>query len=115
MNRYMAILAVFSLAIVCTAPAVARYHHHHATHAVKVKANLSGKRIYGPNGSYVGTVLSMSRTKNGRRAAVMLVEKRLGVGTVKVLLPVSKLKFRERGGYHINLTREEARGLPKAG
>lgn len=113
MRTYTGFLAALALIAACTTPAMAR-HHHQAAQAVPANANLSGMRIYSPKGSYVGTVLSMSKTKTGKPAAVMLVEKRLGIGTVKVLLPTGQLKPRKDGGYYADMTRQEARGLPKA-
>jgi hypothetical protein len=125
MKRYVSVLTALSLAAVWTAPAIARHHaiHHrrepqaaHELQAVPENANLSGKQILSPDGSYIGTVLSMSKTAQGQRAAVMQVEKRLGLGTVEVLLPISKVKPGPQGGFYTDMTRAEARNdLPKAG
>lgn len=82
---------------------------------VPANTDLTGQKIYTSTGNTVGTVASMSKDGQGQSAAVVNVEKRLGIGSQKVLISVSQLQPREEGGgYFTNLTLTQVKALPKA-
>jgi len=128
MNKFIAGFA--GLAITVCAPAVAAHHakpsHNSQTaqadqsttaddQAKSVPSDLTGQKIYTSTNNVVGTVASMSKDAQGQTAAVVSTEQRLGIGSQKVLLPVSQLQARENGGgYYTNMTLSQVRNLPKA-
>jgi len=131
MSRSVTALAALSLAACLSSPALAKHHASHATQTaqadaqtsssdqpaagVPANADLTGQTIYTSTGNTVGKVASMSKNAQGQRAAAIGVEKRLGMGSTKILLPVSLLQPRDQGpGYFTNLTLAQVRDLPRA-
>lgn len=126
MKKLITAFAVVSLA--AFTPALAKHHASHAQTAqadtqttsssdqkTAMPSDLSGQKIYTSTGNVVGMVASMSKDAQGQPAAVISVEKKLGIGSTKVLLPVSQLQPRDSGGgYYTNLTTAQVRALPKA-
>jgi len=127
-NRFVTALAVLS--IVAGGPALAKHHASPAAQTAQADAtnaasdqnqakpapsDLTGQKVYTSTNNLVGTVASMSKDADGKPAAVIGVEKRLGIGSQKVLLSVSQLQPRDNGGgYYTNMTLAQVRTLPKA-
>ena len=127
MNRYVAAFAVLSIA--ACGPALAKHHASPAQtaqadatptsddqkSAVPANADLTGQTIYTSTGNVVGKVASMTTDAQHQRTAVVSTEQRLGIGGVRILMPVSQLQPRENGGgYFTNMTQAQVRALPKA-
>ncbi|MDE2181427.1 MAG: PRC-barrel domain-containing protein [Alphaproteobacteria bacterium] len=76
-------------------------------------SDLTGQTIYNSRGRKIGTVASMTTDSKGQQAAVVNVERRMGMGGREVLIPVSDLQQRTSGsGYSTTLTTRELRKLP---
>jgi sporulation protein YlmC with PRC-barrel domain len=124
MNRFVTVLAVVSIA--AFGPAVAKHASHNAKTAqadttapsdqkAGTPSNLTGQKIYTSTGNVVGVVGSMSKDGQGQPTAIIAVEKKLGIGSTKVVMPVSQLQPRDNGGgYFTNMTTGQVRALPKA-
>jgi hypothetical protein len=127
MNRFVAALAVLSIA--ASGPALAKHHTSHSSKTAQadtqatsstdqksgVPSDLTGQKIYTSTGNLVGTVASMSKDGQGQAVAIVNAEKKLGIGLQKILMPVSQIQPRESGGgYFTNLTQAQVRALPKA-
>ncbi|MBU6297503.1 MAG: PRC-barrel domain-containing protein [Alphaproteobacteria bacterium] len=86
-----------------------------ATPSQSTQADLTGQMIYSEKGHKLGTVSSMTTDAQGQQAAVVSMERFLGMGGKSVVIPVAKLEARSAGGYTANLTASEIKKLPEAG
>ncbi len=77
-------------------------------------ADLSGQKIYNSDGHVIGVVDTMTTDANGRKMAVVSVDRRLGIGASRVLFPLNSLQPRDKGGYMTNLHEDQIEQLPKA-
>jgi PRC-barrel domain len=80
-----------------------------------MQADLTGQLIYSEKGHKLGTVSSMTTDAQGQQAAVVSMERFLGMGGKNVVIPVSKLKTRSGGGYTAELSASQIKKLPNAG
>jgi hypothetical protein len=76
-------------------------------------ADLTGQSIYSAKGTKIGTVSSMTIDSSGQQAAVVNVQRFMGMGGKNVTFPVSSLQARTKGGYMTNLTATEIKALPE--
>ncbi|MDE2133998.1 MAG: PRC-barrel domain-containing protein [Alphaproteobacteria bacterium] len=79
-----------------------------------MQADLTGQTIYSSKGHKIGTVSSMATDAQGQQAAVVSIEKFLGMGGKNVQFPVSSLSPKDGGGYTTSLTSKEIKKLPEA-
>ncbi|MDE2264717.1 MAG: PRC-barrel domain-containing protein [Alphaproteobacteria bacterium] len=86
-----------------------------ATPGQSTQADLSGQMIYSEKGHKLGTVSSMTTDAQGQQAAVVSMERFLGMGGKNVVIPVSKLEARSGGGYTAELSASQIKKLPDAG
>ena len=77
--------------------------------------DLTGQSIYTAKGHKLGTVSSMSTDEHGQQVAAVSIEKYLGMGGQTVLIPVSSLQARDKGGYSTTLSSSEIKALGKSG
>jgi hypothetical protein len=75
-------------------------------------AGLTGQAIYSAAGREIGTVASMTVDANSQPAAVVTVEKFLGMGGKQVVFPVRSLQSKEGGGYTTSLSSAQIKKLP---
>ena len=76
-------------------------------------ADLTGQTIYSSSGHKIGTVSSMTVGSSGDQEAVVSVQRFMGMGGKSVMMPVSSLRARSRGGYTTNLTASQIKTLPE--
>jgi hypothetical protein len=76
-------------------------------------ADLTGQLIYSSTGHKIGSVSSMTTDAQGQQEAVVSVGRYLGMGGKNVLMPVSSLQARSKGGYETTLSSSEIKKLPE--
>jgi hypothetical protein len=77
-------------------------------------ADLTGQKIYDGDRNVIGVVDTMTTDANGKKMAVVSVDKHLGIGASRVLFPMNALQPRDKGGYMTNLSQDQISQLPKA-
>jgi len=77
--------------------------------------DLTGQSIYTAQGRKIGTVSSMSTDAQGQQSAAVSIEKYLGMGGQTVMIPVSSLQARDKGGFTTTLSAAEIKALGKSG
>ena len=75
--------------------------------------DLTGQTIYSASGHKIGTVASMTVGSDGQQEAVVSVQRFMGMGGKSVMLPVSSLQARNKGGYTTSLSATEIKALPE--
>ncbi|HUO98493.1 MAG TPA: hypothetical protein VMU01_07480 [Rhizomicrobium sp.] len=131
MRGIIAALAAASIMGCWTGPALAKHRTSHAAQTaqaaqpdstgtdqsptIPANADLTGQMIYTSTGNMVGKVAAMTKDGSGARVAVVAAQQRLGIGAIRLLMPVSQLQPRDQGGgYFTNMTQAQVRALPKA-
>ena len=85
------------------------------TQGQSTASDLTGQTIYSSKGRKIGTVSAMSSDAHGQQAASVSIEKYLGMGGQTVLIPVSSLQARDKGGYTTTLSSTELKSLAASG
>jgi sporulation protein YlmC with PRC-barrel domain len=83
------------------------------TQGQSTATDLTGQMIYSSTGRKIGTVSSMTVDAQGQQQAVVDVERYLGMGGKNILMPVSSLQARAKGGYATTLGASEIKKLPE--
>ena len=89
---------------------------HEETALLIASDKVEGTAVYGPDGDKIGRIETLMIDKwSGKVAyAVLSFGGFLGMGTDHYPLPWSMLKYDEkRGGYRVNITREQLQNAPR--
>lgn len=78
-------------------------------------ADLMGQTIYSVKDRKIGTITSVNTDVQGQQAALVSIQRYMGMDGQTVLIPVRALQARESGGYTTTLSATELKALSTLG